>query len=80
MYTCLELKGDEGWSQFKYSRSFSLSKDSVRDNCPRISNSEVDHKMFVDRYEQPGQPVVITDSQVDWLAVNKWTIEVSVYE
>jgi histone arginine demethylase JMJD6 len=68
-----ELNGDEGWRRFKYSETFSLAKELVMDSCPRISYVDVTEKMFVERYERAGQPVVITDSQLDWQATEKWT-------
>ena len=71
-----ELKGDEGWKKFNYSGAFSLAKETVKDNCPRISCAEVSEQMFIDRYERPGHPVVITDSQLEWQATYKWTVDV----
>ena len=80
MISCIftELKGDEGWCQFNYAKSFSLAASTVKDNCPRISYLEVDEKTFVEHYESPGQPVVIVDSQLEWQASQKWTLEVCV--
>ena len=49
----------------------------VKDNCERISYLDVDERTFIERYEQPNVPVVITDSQLDWLGNKKWTIEVN---
>ena len=71
-----ELKGEEGWRQFNYSKTFSLSKETVHDNCPRISYTEFDQRTFAERYERPSQPVVIVDGQRNWPAVDKWTLEV----
>ena len=71
-----ELKGEEGWCQFNYAKTFSLATSTVKDNCPRISYLEVGEKTFVEHYESPGQPVVIVDSQLDWQASQKWTLEV----
>ena len=72
----VELKGDSGWKQFNYSKTFSLAKDTVRDSCPRINYTEVDHQTFAERYERSSQPVVIVDGQRNWAAGDKWTLEV----
>ena len=42
----------------------------------RISCAEVDEAAFIERFERPNFPVVITDSQVTWDANRKWNIEV----
>lgn len=36
----------------------------------------MDEQSFIERYESPAIPVVITDSQLEWQASKKWTIEV----
>lgn len=38
--------------------------------------SQVNERQFIRMYEAPGLPVVVTDSQLDWQANRKWTIEV----
>ena len=40
-------------------------------------NPQVDEKRFIGLYEAPGLPVIITHSQLDWQANQKWTIEAS---
>ena len=40
---------------------------------------QVSEKQFINRYEEPGIPVVITCSQLDWQANKKWTMEVSIH-
>lgn len=72
-----ELKNEDDWCRCSYWKSFPVSKESVRDNCERISYLEVDEATFIERFERPRIPVVITDSQLDWQANKKWTIEVS---
>ena len=47
------------------------------DNCERVNYLEVDQATFIERVERPGLPVVITDSQLDWQANRKWTVEVT---
>ena len=71
-----ELKGESGWTQFDYARTFPLSKDLVRDSCERVSYMDVDEDMFRERYERQSVPVVITHGQLDWQARKKWTVEV----
>ncbi|XP_003382573.1 PREDICTED: bifunctional arginine demethylase and lysyl-hydroxylase JMJD6-like [Amphimedon queenslandica] len=70
-----ELKGDSGWKQFNYSKTFSLAKETVKDSCPRINYTEVDQQTFAERYERSSQPVVIVDGQRNWAAGDKWTLE-----
>ena len=71
-----QLKGDECWTNHKFWSTFPIAKETVGDNCERISYLNVDERAFIERYEQPNVPVVITDSQLDWLANKKWTVEV----
>lgn len=42
----------------------------------RISYLDVDKTTFIERFERPNYPAVITDCQLDWDARKKWTIEV----
>lgn len=72
-----ELKGELGWTRFGLARTFSLSTNIVEDTCERINYLDVDEQSFIERYESPAIPVVITDSQLEWQASKKWTIEVS---
>ena len=74
-----ELKGEEGWSRLKYFRTFPVAKELIRDTCERISYFQVDEREFIERFEKPRCPVVITDSQLDWPGTKKWTIEVRAY-
>ena len=37
---------------------------------------QVNEGQFIQQYEAPGLPVVITHSQLDWQASRKWTLEV----
>ncbi|CAI7990974.1 Bifunctional arginine demethylase and lysyl-hydroxylase JMJD6 [Geodia barretti] len=70
-----ELKGEAGWTRFGYAVSFPLAPELVQDNCPRINYLEVNEGQFIQQYEAPGLPVVITHSQLDWQASRKWTLE-----
>ena len=76
-WTLPELKGEEEWTRCGYWKSFPLTRESVLDNCERVSYLEVDQAGFIERFERPGLPVVITDSQLDWQANRKWTVEVT---
>ncbi len=50
----------------------------MKDNVPRISCLEVSKEEFIERFERPNFPTVITDCQNGWDAHRKWTIEVNV--
>lgn len=71
-----ELKGDLGWSRLNYAETFPLGLELVRDSCERVSALDLDEQSFVERYEKPNVPVVITDTQLEWQAMRKWTVEV----
>ena len=70
------MKGDEGWSRHQFWRTFPIGKEAVRDSCERISYLDIDEQAFIERFERPNVPVVITDSQLEWQANKKWTVEV----
>lgn len=70
-----ELKGEEGWRGFRYQDNFNTSVDSFTDNAIRIDYRTVSHEEFVDKYESRGIPVVVTNSQNEWAATHKWTLE-----
>lgn len=42
----------------------------------RISCAEVDEEAFIEQFERPNVPAVITDSQTTWEANRKWNFEV----
>eukprot|EP00277_Geminigera_cryophila_P016800 CAMPEP_0179442882 /NCGR_PEP_ID=MMETSP0799-20121207/26355_1 /TAXON_ID=46947 /ORGANISM="Geminigera cryophila, Strain CCMP2564" /LENGTH=494 /DNA_ID=CAMNT_0021228423 /DNA_START=21 /DNA_END=1505 /DNA_ORIENTATION=- len=44
-----------------------------RSNIPRRSNLSVQE--FIDEFEAPNRPVIITDAMSDWPAMHKWTKE-----
>ena len=47
----------------------------MRDNCERVSYLDIDEQTFIERFERPNVPVVITDGQLDWQANKKWTTD-----
>lgn len=67
-----ELKGEFGWRMYDFSEKFSC-QEPVECNVGRISYQEVDERAFIDRFERPNLPVVITHSQMTWDARKKWT-------
>lgn len=76
----VELKGELGWCKFAFYKTSCCSLELVKDNVERISYLEVDEDTFIERFEEPNLPVVITDAQKGWEANRKWTIEVDYYK
>lgn len=70
----LELSTKESWRQQGFINDFQRFWDFT-DNCERVSQSECDPKEFIDKYELPYKPVVITGCQQNWKANYKWTLE-----
>ena len=70
-----ELKGELGWCRLNFYQQ-SFCEDPVQDNVERISCKEVDEQEFIERFERPGRPTVITGCQDSWDAKKKWTLEV----
>jgi len=54
-----------------------MSYDSLPDNIDRIDANKVSLEEFIEKYEKPYKPVIIKNTQVDWLAKDKWTLDVS---
>lgn len=70
-----ELKGHEGWCGKNYIHTFSLSPAVINDTCPREDVLKMPQGEFIEKYERPLKPVVLTNAQADWQAVYKWTID-----
>lgn len=49
----------------------------MNDNVPRVNCKEISHQEFIERYEKPRIPVVLTGATDHWLANQKWTLPVS---
>ena len=72
----LELKGEEGWTKLNYAENFDTSLGTVRDNVPRQDCNKISKSEFVERYEKPRIPVVLTHTMDHWKSMRKWTVEV----
>nr|QDF21459.1 bifunctional arginine demethylase and lysyl-hydroxylase JMJD6 [Brachionus koreanus] len=70
-----ELKTDEEWHKYNYYKNFDLSYENLPDNIDRIELNKVSLEEFIDKYEKPYKPCIITDAQNDWLAKEKWTLD-----
>lgn len=69
-----ELSASQNWSELGYADNFEPFTQFV-DNCERIDATEVDLDEFIERYEKPYKPVVITKLTDAWKAQTKWTLE-----
>lgn len=49
--------------------------NTVQDNVPRIDYQEISHEEFIEKYERPLKPVVITNGLDHWPAMRRWTLE-----
>ena len=75
---CFSELDREGWYQLKYAECFDEFK-KFTDNTKRISVKETSPQEFIERYEKPYKPVVITGITETWKAVEKWTVLVSAH-
>jgi len=57
-------------------KHFDISPSLVKDNVERIDVRKVSLEEFREKYETPYVPVVLTHVQDNWLAEQKWTLEV----
>lgn len=73
---CIELKGEDGWTKLNYVEEFDTSLTTVKDNVPRQDCNKISKSEFVERYEKPRVPVVLTHTMDHWKAMRKWTVEV----
>ena len=47
----------------------------TRENLPRRSAATLSVAEFVEQFERPNKPLIITDAMADWRATRDWTIE-----
>jgi histone arginine demethylase JMJD6 len=75
----LELK-NFGWDTLHLATRFPLDIEAVRsrDTLKREDGLTMTYQQFVDRYEQPNIPVVLTNLTNHWQAQTKWTTTVNV--
>lgn len=64
-----------GWYKCNYHENLSLSQSDVKDNVERVDARTLSVEEFIEKYEKPFKPVVLTHVQDNWLALQKWTIE-----
>ncbi|XP_060516309.1 bifunctional arginine demethylase and lysyl-hydroxylase PSR [Cylas formicarius] len=69
-----ELSTKESWYQCNYANNFEKFHNFT-DCCERIDQSKVSQREFISSYELPYKPVVITNCQIGWRAIEKWTLE-----
>ena len=67
----------DGWTKHKFHDTFDLSLDSFADTVPRINYNEISHREFIEQYEKPLRPVVITNCLDAWPAMRRWTLQVT---
>ena len=65
-----------GWYRNNYHENLRLSPSDVKDTVERVDARTLTREDFIERYERPFKPVVLTHAQDDWLAQHKWTIDV----
>jgi histone arginine demethylase JMJD6 len=71
-----ELKTDEDWHKLNYYKNFNLSFQHLPDNIERIDINKVTLEEFINNYESKSLPVIIQNTQTDWPAQDKWTLDV----
>ena len=75
-----DLKGKGAWREMNMAHIFRVSPVEVckRDTMERVSATNLTTSEFVERYEKNNKPVIITDTQADWPAREKWTLPVDI--
>lgn len=59
------------WTELEYAKNFE-PYTQFEDNCPRIHAPDVSCEEFIERFEKPYIPCVITNIQEGWKAQSKW--------
>ncbi|CAH1244856.1 bifunctional arginine demethylase and lysyl-hydroxylase JMJD6-like [Branchiostoma lanceolatum] len=70
-----ELRGSREWSSENLYETFDLSHETVNENVERVDVRSLTAEEFVERYERPYKPVVLTHAQDDWRGKEKWTLD-----
>ena len=76
-FVCPELKGDYGWKKHNFSNKLDLSPSEIPDNVERVDVRQISQDDFVQRFDKPKIPVVLTHVQDHWMARKKWYSQVS---
>lgn len=74
-----ELKTKEMWHEKRYFENFDLGWEQVNDTVDRIDEAVVGCEEFIDKYERPKRPVVISGVVEQWQAPQKWNLEVGTW-
>ncbi len=72
--TATELKSED-WHKYNYFKTFDLSVDSLPDNIDRVDAAVCSAEEFVEKYERPYKPCILTNTQTGWVAKEKWSLE-----
>lgn len=70
-----ELK-EFGWDTLHLLERFDCSLDKCADDLERVDGSTLTIEEFVEKYEKPRKPVILTNLQTGWQAGQKWNLEV----
>lgn len=76
LYLFPELGDHSGWYCLDYAHNFDVSLSRVKDTMERADATKISPEEFIERYEKPYKPVVITNAQCDWQANYKWSKQV----
>lgn len=71
-----ELKGEAGWALYHFADRLKLWPQPYPDTAVRIDARDVSKEEFIEKYEEPGLPVVITGVVDTWPAKERWTLQV----
>ncbi|CAG9805786.1 unnamed protein product [Chironomus riparius] len=69
-----ELASTYMWTELEYAKNFEPYLQ-FEDNCPRIHAPDVNCDEFIEQFEAPYIPCVITNIQEGWKAQSKWSME-----
>ena len=74
-----ELKGEYGWRKHNFAWEFDVSLHPVvqKDSVQRVDVRQISQDEFVEKFDIPKLPVVLTHVQDHWMAKKKWTKEVN---